>query len=69
MLTFRSRSDSGSRWDMHIHTRIPILMDSMDRPCTQGRHSIGPVGTALSSHDVFTGFTMVIIIIIDDEVA
>ena len=65
MLAYRSALDSGSQ--SHIHTRIRILTDSMDRRCTQGRRFIGPVGAALSSLDLFTAFT--VFIIIDDQLS
>ena len=54
MLTCRSRLDSGSLWDMHIHTpmRIHILMDIMDRPFMRGRQFTGPAGIAFLLRDI-----------------
>lgn len=63
MLAYRSGLDWGSLWHIHIHTDIRILTDFMDRPFTQGPHSIGTTDIAFLSRDipVFTAFTMFII--------
>jgi hypothetical protein len=63
MLAYRLGLDSASLWQIHIHTHIHILTDSMDRPSTRGRHFTGTMDIAFLWRDipVFTLFTMFII--------
>jgi hypothetical protein len=58
MLAYRSELDSGSQW--HIHIRIHILMDSTDRPSTQGRHFTGTTDIAFLSGDILMFTTFII---------
>ena len=63
MLSYRSQLDSGSQRHTHIHTRIHILMDFMDRPSMRERHFTGITGIAFLLREtiMFTAFTMFII--------
>ena len=60
MLAYRSGLDSGFLWHINIHTPIHILMDSIDRPSTPGRHFTGTTGIAFLSRDIpaFIVFTI-----------
>jgi hypothetical protein len=60
MLAYRSESDSASLWHTHIRTHIHILMDSTDRPSTQGRHFTGTTDIAFLSRDILMFTTFII---------